>query len=50
MVFFGCFVISLSGLDFVVELADGSAFVIRAYLDLPFVIAFGPVNALVFGG
>lgn len=48
MVFFGCLVICLCGLDFVVKLADVFAFVVVAYLDLPFLISFGPVNALVF--
>ena len=50
MIFAGGFVIGLGGFDFVVEQADGSAFVVIAYLDLPFLVAFGPIDAFVFRG
>ena len=48
MILFGCFIVGLGGLDFVVEVSDVSVDVVIAYLDGPFALRFVPSNALVF--
>jgi hypothetical protein len=50
MEFAGSFIIFMGGFDFVFELADGDYFIVTAYLDLPFFVAFGPINSFVFRG
>ena len=36
MIFFGCFVVGLCGVDFVVETAEGDAFAVEGDLGAPF--------------
>ncbi len=46
MIFFGGFIIRFCGFDFIVEVSNGSAFAVIAYLDIPFLCGFVPYYTL----
>ena len=48
MVFLGGFIICAGGLDFIVEISDEFVFAVKAYLDIPFLLGFGPAYSSVF--
>lgn len=43
-----CIIVSLGGFDFVVERADGFAFAIMGYLDIPFLCSLLPAHSFIF--